>query len=128
MKKIIHTFIALLMSACIYAQAPESFKYQAVARNETGDVIANQIVGMQVSILKGSVSGTSAYIETSTSTTNQFGLTHDDLQLFDASTLYFGYHLFIHDSNGQVVLFSNTDYLDLTAWFDVTLRNGKETW
>ena len=59
---------------------------------------------------------------------NQLNLTHDDLQLFDSTTVYFGYHVFMYDSGGQVVLFSNADYLDLTAWFDVTLRNGKEAW
>jgi len=59
---------------------------------------------------------------------NQLDLTHDDLQLFDSTTVYFGYHVFMYDSGGQVVLFSNADYLDLTAWFDVTLRNGKEAW
>ena len=53
MKKFIYPFIALVLSARIYAQAPESFKYQAVARDASGDVIANQTVGMQVSIFAG---------------------------------------------------------------------------
>ena len=39
MKKFIYTFIALLLSASIYAQAPEGFKYQTVARDASGDVM-----------------------------------------------------------------------------------------
>ena len=74
MKKIIYTLLTVLLSASIYAQAPQSFKYQAIARDASGDVIANQNVGMQVSILQGSTSGTSVYSETFTPTTNQFGL------------------------------------------------------
>jgi len=42
MKKVIHSIIALMLSATVFAQAPQSFKYQAVARDASGEVIANQ--------------------------------------------------------------------------------------
>ncbi|MBE9512390.1 MAG: hypothetical protein IMY71_16075, partial [Bacteroidetes bacterium] len=56
------------------AQTPQNFKYQAVARDAVGDVVADQAVGMQISILQGSASGTAVYVETFTPTTNEFGL------------------------------------------------------
>jgi len=69
----------LIVSIIIYcfhssAQAPQSFKYQAVARDASGEVIANQKVGFQISILQGSESGIAVYTETHSDSTNQFGL------------------------------------------------------
>ncbi|NOQ23943.1 MAG: DUF1566 domain-containing protein [Bacteroidales bacterium] len=74
MKKIIHTFLALLLSVIIYAQTPQSFKYQAIARDGSGQVLDNKDVSFQISILEGSTTGNSVYTETFTATTNQFGL------------------------------------------------------
>ena len=74
MKRIIYTFLAVLLSVNIFAQAPQSFKYQAVARNASGEVLANKQIEMQISILQESVNGTIVYTETFTPTTNQFGL------------------------------------------------------
>ena len=66
--------MAIFLSMNIYAQAPQSFKYQATARSNSGNLIINQQVGMQISIIQGSASGSSVYIETFTPTTNEFGL------------------------------------------------------
>jgi len=74
MKKIYTLFLALIFTGSLMAQTPQSFKYQAVARDAGGDVVANQAVGMQITILKGSISGTALYVETFTPTTNEFGL------------------------------------------------------
>lgn len=74
MKKIYTLFVALIFAGCLMAQTPQSFKYQAVARDAGGDVVADQAVGMQISILHGSTSGTAVYVETFTPTTNEFGL------------------------------------------------------
>jgi len=79
MKKLFYTIIALLISTTVFAQAPQSFKYQAVARDASGDVVADQAVGMQISILQGSTSGTAVYVETFTPTTNKFGLINLEL-------------------------------------------------
>ncbi len=67
------------MSASLFAQAPQSFKYQAVARDAGGNVVADQTVGMQISILQGSISGATVYVETFTPTTNEFGLINIDI-------------------------------------------------
>ncbi len=74
MKNIFYPIIALLISATVFAQAPQSFKYQAVARDASGEVKANQKVGFQISILQSSESGTTVYTETHVDSTNQFGL------------------------------------------------------
>ena len=65
---------ASVVSALAFGQAPQMFKYQAVARDLSGNVLANQSVGFQISILQGSVAGTSVYTETQATTTNDFGL------------------------------------------------------
>ena len=74
MKKIYTLFLALIITGCLMAQTPQGFKYQAMARDANGDVVANQAVGMQISILQGSTNGTAVYVETFAPTTNEFGL------------------------------------------------------
>jgi hypothetical protein len=56
------------------AQAPQSFNYQAVARDAAGAVISNQAVSFRISLLQGSITGTSVFAETHNVNTNQFGL------------------------------------------------------
>jgi hypothetical protein len=48
--------------------------YQAVIRNAGNTLVMNTTVGMQVSILQGSNSGTAVYVETQKPTTNANGL------------------------------------------------------
>jgi len=57
-----------------FAQVPQALNYQAVARNTSGNLITNQLVGLRLSVLAGSSTGTVSYEETQTATTNQFGL------------------------------------------------------
>jgi hypothetical protein len=73
MKNIVSVlFVALGFIAS--AQAPNLFKYQAVARNTSGDVIVRESVGFEISILQNSSGGASVYTETHAVTTNQHGL------------------------------------------------------
>ena len=74
MKKPGLSLLFLLTTFFALAQAPNLFKYQAVARNTAGDVLANQSVSFEISILQNSTSGTSVYTETHAVTTNQHGL------------------------------------------------------
>jgi len=77
MKKIITLSVLLILNFTIsrvQAQAPQSFKYQAVVRDGAGTVISNQIVGFQLSILQTSETGNSVYTETFTKPTNSYGL------------------------------------------------------
>jgi len=80
MKKIFTFFTAVLLTASVFlpqqtsAQSPEKMSYQAVIRNSSDALITNTNVGMQISILQGSASGTVVYSETQTPTTNANGL------------------------------------------------------
>jgi hypothetical protein len=63
-----------LSLSTVFAQAPEKMSYQAVVRDAGNALVTNQGVGMQLSILQGSTSGSSVYTETQTPTTNINGL------------------------------------------------------
>ena len=53
---------------------PQAFNYQAVVRNNTGNILPNWAVALRLSVLDNSAAGNSLYTETFTTTTNQFGL------------------------------------------------------
>jgi hypothetical protein len=60
--------------AGLRSQPPSLFNYQAVVRNSTNQLVTNSPIGLEVTILKGGVSGTSVYSETHLPTSNDFGL------------------------------------------------------
>ncbi len=66
--------IMLLFSTILFAQTPEKMSYQAVIRDASGTLITNQAIGMQISILQTSATGTAVYQETQTPTSNTNGL------------------------------------------------------
>jgi len=74
MKKIIFTFLVILLAISMFAQTPQAFNYQAVARDLSGTPIPNQNIGLQIAILQGSINGTEVYKETHTETTSNLGL------------------------------------------------------
>jgi hypothetical protein len=74
MKNLYTLILAVLLTATTFAQAPEKMSYQAVVRDNGDALIKSLAVGMQISILQGSASGTAVYIETQTPTTNANGL------------------------------------------------------
>ncbi|MDA9018095.1 hypothetical protein N8364_03400 [Saprospiraceae bacterium] len=74
MKKIITFCAAILMTASVFAQAPEKMSYQAVIRDAGNTLITDQAIGMQISILQGSIFGASVYVETQAPNTNNNGL------------------------------------------------------
>ena len=81
MKKHLFLVVTLLLT-CIFplstalGQSPEKMSYQAVIRNSSNQLVTNQAVGMKISILQGSISGTSVYEEiyNPNPTTNANGL------------------------------------------------------
>ena len=74
MKRIITIFAAVLLTASVFAQSPEKMSYQAVVRDGSNNLVSSTAVGMQISILQGSSSGTAVYVETQTPTSNANGL------------------------------------------------------
>lgn len=66
--------IALLLNGALFAQAPQLMTYQSVLRNGTNQLLTNAPVGMRLSIVQGSTSGTTVYVETHQAFTNTNGL------------------------------------------------------
>jgi hypothetical protein len=78
MKKTIFSILNILLLLLIFnqcfAQVPQGFNYQAVARNSAGTLLQNKALGVKLSVHQGSATGTVVYSERQTPTTNQFGL------------------------------------------------------
>jgi uncharacterized protein (TIGR02145 family) len=74
MKKLILTLIAIVAMLAAVAQAPNAFNYQTAVRNADGNIIADQSVAFQISILQGATDGTAVYVETHNATTSVHGL------------------------------------------------------
>ena len=77
MKKLFTVFTLVLFSTVLVAApppVPEKISYQAVIRNSSNELITNHAVGMKVSILQTSATGTVVYSETHTPTSNANGL------------------------------------------------------
>lgn len=82
MKKAADTFLRFLsglvicvhLCGSVYSQAPERLSYQAVIRDYLNQLDTSAWVGMKISILQGSPSGTAVYVETQTAKTNENGL------------------------------------------------------
>ena len=69
------TFLAaLLITVSVLGQSPEKMSYQAVVRDASNATVANQVVGMQISILQTTAEGIAVYVETQAPTTNASGL------------------------------------------------------
>lgn len=64
-----------LCGVVVQAQAPQAFRYQAVARDKSGNVLARQSVSFRITIKSGSAQGTEVYGETHSGlNTNAYGL------------------------------------------------------
>lgn len=74
MKKLFTIILAVFLTATVWAQSPNKMSYQAVIRNSSNALVTNTQVGMRISILRGSATGTVVYTETQTPTTNANGL------------------------------------------------------
>jgi hypothetical protein len=74
MKKLYTILAVLFLTASAFAQAPEKMSYQAVVRDSGDALVTSQLVGMQISILQTTATGTAVYVETQTPTTNVNGL------------------------------------------------------
>ena len=75
MKTKIYSILAgLLLTLSVFAQAPQKMSFQAVIRNNSNALVTSTLVGMKISVLQGSPTGTVAYSETQSPTTNANGL------------------------------------------------------
>ena len=114
MKKIINksahlliiTLAFLLINTSIFAQAPQKMSYQAVIRNSSNALITSPPVGMQISILQGSSTGTAVYVETQTPSTNANGLASVEI---GGGTVVSGNFSAINWANGPYFIKTETD-------------------
>ncbi len=74
MRPVIPFALFLILALKLSAQSPQSISYQAVLRSPAGQLLSDKNVGVKVSILKGSASGTVVYAETHAASTNVNGL------------------------------------------------------
>ena len=105
-KKIITICAAILMTAGVFAQAPNKISYQAVIRNSSNTLVTNQTVGMRISILQTTVSGTAVYAETQTPITNANGLVSIEI---GGGTVVSGTFASIDWANGPYFIKTETD-------------------
>ena len=106
MKQIKSICAALLMTASMFAQAPEKMSYQAVVRDGNNALVKSTAVGMQISILQGSASGTAQYVETQKPTSNANGLVSIEIGL---GTVVSGNFTTIDWENGPYFIQTETD-------------------
>ena len=72
--KNLYLLILLFIGVAASAQSPDKMSYQAVLRDANGEILKNQDVSIQFSLLQTSISGTSVYQEDHKLTTNSNGL------------------------------------------------------
>lgn len=73
MKKLL-LVLAFITSISIFGQVPQGISYQAIALNGSGAPIINSNIGLRLSLLDNSISGTVLYTETHVKTTSAQGL------------------------------------------------------
>ena len=114
MKTKIYSIVAgLLLTASVFAQAPQKMSYQAVIRNSSNALITSTPVGMQISIMQGSPTGTAVYVETQTPSTNANGLVSLEI---GAGTIVTGTFAGINWAAGPYFIKTETDPTGGTAY------------
>ena len=106
MKKLYALVAAAMITATTFAQAPSKMSYQAVVRDAADVLVTNQAVGMQVSILQGSFTGTPVYVETHSPSTNINGLVSIEI---GSGTVVSGIFNNIDWGNGPFFIKTETD-------------------
>ena len=66
--------LLILFPLFAYSQAQQKINFQSILRNTNGEIVANKSVSLKISILSGSISGSSVYSETHNKTTDASGL------------------------------------------------------
>jgi trimeric autotransporter adhesin len=106
MKRFITLVAVLGFTISSWSQAPQMISYQAVIRNSNNQLVTSHLIGIKISILRGSSSGTVIYAETQKPTTNVNGLI--SIQV-GAGTLVKGTFGAIDWSNGPYFLKTEVD-------------------
>ncbi len=136
MKKLFTLFVIIALPVIVFGQSPQRMSYQAVVRNTSGVLMASQSVGMRISILQGSATGTAVYVETHTTTTNANGLATIEI---GGGTYRFRiifrnclvkWYIFYQDRNGPVRRYKLYHYRhkpDIERAICLICKNGKNS-
>lgn len=84
MKKLLLLSTLLLTGISCFSQAPQTFKYQAVLRDASGNILGSQSKSIMTDILQGSPTGTTVFSETHKLTTTAQGLINIDIGSIDS--------------------------------------------
>jgi len=108
MRKIYAILIIASITVSAWAQSPQKMSYQTIVRNSNSQLVTSHVVGIKISILQGSATGTVAYTQTQTPTTNANGLVSIEIggTGFDA----------INWANGPYFIKTETDPLGGTSY------------
>jgi hypothetical protein len=75
MKQIILLSLFLILTTNLFSQIPKSFRYQAVVRDPSGQICANKMISLRISILEDQENGTPVYREIHEQyVTNEYGI------------------------------------------------------
>ncbi|MBQ7490234.1 MAG: fibrobacter succinogenes major paralogous domain-containing protein [Bacteroidales bacterium] len=70
-KTILFALITMVVNSVLFAQVPpQKMGYQMVVRNANNELVANQQIGVRLSIIKSSPNGNPVFVETHSATTN----------------------------------------------------------
>ena len=118
--KIYSLLASLLVTLSVWAQAPQKMSYQAVIRNSSNALLTSTPVGMQISILQGSSTGTAVYVETQTVSTNANGLVNLEI---GTGAVITGTFATINWANGPYFIKTETD---ITGGTNYTISGTSE--
>lgn len=106
MKNLYLTLGLILATLATSAQVPNKMTYQSIVRDASDKLLKNKSVGVQISILQGSVGGASVYVESFKPTTNANGLVTLEI---GTGTVVSGDITTIDWNNGPYFIKSETD-------------------
>ena len=106
MKKALLVSVILLITFAAWAQVPQQISYQSVIRDGNNKVIASSPVGIKISLLQGSATGTAVYVETHRKSTNANGLVSLEI---GTGTVLSGSFAGINWANGPYLIQTETD-------------------
>ena len=106
MKKIILSLLFLLTVTVVWAQVPQQISYQSVIRDGNNKVLAASTVGIKISLLQGSATGSAVYVETHRKATNANGLVSLEI---GTGTVLSGSFAGINWANGPYLIKTETD-------------------
>jgi len=106
MKKFIFSFLFLIATIAVWAQVPQQISYQSVIRDGNNKVIAASPIGIKISLLQGSATGSAVYVETHLKNTNANGLVSLEI---GTGTVLSGSFASINWANGPYLIKTETD-------------------